>query len=84
MLELMLLRPRESLFIDPSPNAVEIIIFYVLVLERVITAKFTPKDLKTSLLKPLPQNWQEFKTHSLSSRIEETFDIEEEAPEKSR
>jgi len=50
MLELMLLRPRESLFIDPSPNAVEIIIFYVLVLERVITAKFTPKDIpfKTS------------------------------------
>ena len=47
-------------------------------LERVTTAKFSSKDLKTSLLKPLPRNWQEFKTHPLSSWIEETFGLEEE------
>ena len=47
-------------------------------LERVITAKFTPEVLKASLLAPLPQNWQEFKTHPLSSWIEETFGLEEE------
>ncbi len=47
-------------------------------LERVITPKFSPEDLKASLSKPLPQSWQEFKTHPLSGWIEETFGIEEE------